>query len=143
MLLQATSLCIALYTLSSKHTFNHKAISTGGIESSFSDLSIIEITGTGCPKAYQIPKLIKTILVEYNTAKHNPTKLFKMDRRRGVPYKSTVLDIGKYLSDENEIDSDGNVVPNYYRTHTFDKTLCIGKKKENVCTTYFQSVRNS
>ena len=72
MLLQATSLCIALYTLSSKHTFNHRAISTGGIESSFADLSIIEITGTGYPKAYQIPKLM-SILVEYNTAKHDPT----------------------------------------------------------------------
>ena len=83
----------------------------------------------GCPKAYQIPKLM-SILVEYNTAKHNPTKLFKMDRRRGVPYKSTVLDIGKDLSDENVIDSDGNVVPNYYRTHTFDKTICIGEKRK-------------
>ena len=75
MLLQATSLRIALYTLSSKHIFNHRAISTGGIESSFADLSIIEITGTGCPKAYQILKLM-SILVEYNTAKHDPTKLF-------------------------------------------------------------------
>ena len=116
MLLQATSLCIALYTLSSKHTFNHRAILTGGIESSFADLSIIEITGMGCPKAYQIPKLM-SILVEYNTAKHDPTKLFKMDNRKGVPYKSSVLDIEKKLSDENEVDSDGNVVPNFYRTH--------------------------
>ena len=110
MLLQATSLCIALYTLSSKHTFNHRAISTGGIESSFADLSIVEITGMGCPKVYQIPKLM-SILVEYNTAKHNPTKLFKMDNRKGVPYKSSLLDIEKNLSDENEVDSDGNVVP--------------------------------
>ena len=76
MLLQATSLCIALCTLSSKHTFNHRAISTGGIESLFSDLSIIEITGTGCPKAYQILKLM-SILVEYNTAKHSPTNCSK------------------------------------------------------------------
>ena len=96
MLLQATSLHIALYTLSSKHIFNHRAISTGEIESSFADLSIIEITGTGCPKAYQIPKLM-SILVEYNTAKHDPTKLFKMDNRKGVPYKSSVLDIEKQV----------------------------------------------
>ena len=127
MLLQTTSLCIALYTLSSKHTYNHRAISKRGITSFFSDLSIIEITGIGCPKVYQIPKLI-SILVEYNTAKHNPTKLFKMDRRRSVSYKSTVFDIGKDLLDKNDIDSDGNVVPNYYRTHTFDKMICIGKK---------------
>ena len=127
MLLQATSLRIALYTLSSKHKFNHRAISTGGIESSFADLSIIEITGAGCPKAYQIPKLM-SILVEYNTAKHDPTKLFKMDNRKGVPYKSSVLDIEKKLLDENEVDSDGNVVPNFYRTHAFDKTMHTTEK---------------
>ena len=37
------------------------------------------------PKGLSIPKLI-SILVEYNTAKHDPTKLFKMDRCQGEPY---------------------------------------------------------
>ena len=92
MLLQSTSIRIALYLVSEFHTFNHRAISTKGIESSFSDLSIVDITGTSCPKAYQIPKLI-SMLVEYNTAKHDPTKLFKMDTHRGKPYVSHVLDI--------------------------------------------------
>ena len=82
MIMQATSMWIALYLLSEKHKFNNRAISTGRVESTFSDLSIVEITGTGCPKAYQIPKLM-SILVEYNTAKHDPTKLFKMDKCRG------------------------------------------------------------
>ena len=93
---------------------------------------MIEITGTGCPKAYQIPKLM-SILVEYNTTKHDPTKLFKMDNRKGVPYKSSVLDIEKKLFNENEVDSHGNVVPNFYRTHAFDKTMRTTEKwKKNL-----------
>ena len=92
MLLQSTSIRIALYLLSEFHTFNHRSISTGGIESSFLDLSIVDITGTGCPKAYQIPKLM-SMLVEYNTAKHDPMKLLKMDRHRGEPYVAHVLNI--------------------------------------------------
>ena len=39
MLLQSTSIRIALYLLSEFYTFNHRSISTGGIEGSFLDLS--------------------------------------------------------------------------------------------------------
>ena len=53
MIMQATSIHIALYLLSEKHKFNNRLISTGGVKSTFLDLSIVEITGTGCPKAYQ------------------------------------------------------------------------------------------
>ena len=63
MLLQSTSIRIALYLVLEFHTFNHKAICTRGIESSFSDLSIVDITGTSCPKAYQIPKLMLNIIL--------------------------------------------------------------------------------
>ena len=63
MLLQSTSIRIALYLVLEFHTFNHRAISTRGIESSFSDLSIVDITGTSCPKAYQIPKLMLNIIL--------------------------------------------------------------------------------
>ena len=34
------------------------------------------------------------------------------------------------LSDENEVDSDGNVVPNFYRRHAFDKTIRTTKKQK-------------
>ena len=53
-----------------------------------------------------------------------------MDNRKGVPYKSSVLDIEKKLSDQNEVDSDGNVVPNFYRTHAFDKTMHTTEKRK-------------
>ena len=58
MMLQAISACIFMYLSSTNHKFNNRALSTLGIESCYSDLSIIEITGSGCPKSYQVPKLI-------------------------------------------------------------------------------------
>ena len=69
-----------------------------------------------------------SIHIEYNTAKRNLTKLFKMDQRRGVPYKSMVFDIDSENSDENQVDSDRNAITNYYRTHIFDRSKRIGKK---------------
>ena len=39
-----------------------------------------------------------------------------------------MLDIEKKLSDENEVDSNGNIVPNFYRTHAFDKTMHTTEK---------------
>ena len=55
MLLQATSLCIALYTLSSNIHLIIEQFQQEESKVFFSDMSIIEITGMGCPKAYQIP----------------------------------------------------------------------------------------
>ena len=93
-------------------------------------MSIVEITGTGCPKAYQFPKLM-SILVEYNTAKHDPTKLFKMDKHRGEPYITSVLDIPS-----SSEDSDDNTM-NFFQTHSFNRIPHIGKKwkkfKPSIC----------
>ena len=57
MLLQSTSIRIALNLLSEFHTFNHRSISTAGIESSFLDLSIVDITGTLCPQSLSNSKV--------------------------------------------------------------------------------------
>ena len=84
MLLQAISAHTFMYLFATNHKFNNRALSTLGIERCYSDLSIIEITGSGCPKSYQVPKLI-SILKEYNTVKHDTTKLFPMDKRRVFP----------------------------------------------------------
>ena len=80
MMLQAISAHIFMYLFATNHKLNNSALSTLGIESCYSDLSIIEITCSHCPKSYQVPKLI-SILQEYNTAKHDPTKLFTKDKR--------------------------------------------------------------
>ena len=91
MLLQTISAWIFMYIFTTNHKFNNRALSTVGMESCYSDLSILEITGSGCPKSYQVPKLI-SILQEYNTAKHDPTKLFTMDKRQGASYPVRLME---------------------------------------------------
>ena len=63
-----------------------------GIEIFFSTLSKADFTMTGCPKAVQIHQIIP-IMMEYNTQKHNPNKIFKMDSRRPTPYPCYNLDV--------------------------------------------------
>ena len=65
MIMQSIRICIACHHLAHKNTFNNRAISTLAIKSCFSDLSVVEFSGSGCLKSYQIPKLM-SILVEYN-----------------------------------------------------------------------------
>ena len=86
------------------------------------DLSIIEITGLGCPKSFQVPKLI-SILQEYNTAKHDPTKLFTIDRRCGIPYPVRLME---QLGSQDE--SDSGVSTSLFHIHRFDQIPRLGKK---------------
>ena len=50
-----------MYIFAKDHRFNNRALSTLGIESCYSDVSIIEITGSGCNKSYQVPKLVSIL----------------------------------------------------------------------------------
>ena len=84
-LLQGISTRIALYNLSKTKTYNNRSISTLGIESFFSTLSKADFTMTGCPKATQIHKILP-IMMDYQTRKHNPDKIFKRDPHRSAPY---------------------------------------------------------
>ena len=77
------------------------------------------------PNASQIPKLM-SILVEYNTAKHDPTQLFKMDRCQGESCITSVLDI--HSSSEDSDDNSSNV----FQSHSFNRIPCIGKKGEKL-----------
>ena len=123
MMLQAVSACIFMYFLATNHKFNNRALSTLGIESCYSNLSIIEITGSGYPKSYQVLKLI-SILQEYNTAKYDPTKLFTIDKRCGVPYPVRLMEqLG--LQDE----SDNGASTSLFCSHSFDRIPCLGKKR--------------
>ena len=112
MLLQAISARIFMFIFAKDHRFNNRALSTLGIESCYSDVSIIEITGSGCPKSYQVPKLV-SILQEYNTAKHGQTKLFTMDKRREVPYPTRLME---QMSTDVESDDESNT--SIFRTHS-------------------------
>ena len=119
---------IACYQLAYKRTFNNRALSTLAIEICFSDLSVVELSGSGCPKAYQIPKLM-SILVEYNIAMHDPTKLFTMDKHGGPPYPVHVLD--QFSTCDSEDTNNNSSVK--FHEHSFDciPRICHKHKKFN------------
>ena len=73
------------------------------------------MSGTGCPKVYQIPKLM-SILVEYIIAKHDPTKLFTMDKCRGAPYPVHIIDEFSSSESENRDDNSSQI----FHEHSFD-----------------------
>ena len=102
------------------------ALTILGIESCYSDLSIIKITGSSCLKSYQVPKLI-SILQEYNTAKYDRTKLFTIDKRCGVPYPVRLM---AQLGSQDVSDNGGST--SSLHSHSFDHIPCLGKKKKEI-----------
>ena len=67
------------------------------------------------------------MLVGYNTAKHDPMKLFKMDRHRGEPYVAHVLNI-PYDNSQSDNSNDSTSTSNIFKSHSFDQIPRIGKK---------------
>ena len=57
MIMQSISIHIACYHLAHKNTFNNRAISTLAIESCFSDLSVVECSGSRCPNLIKYQNL--------------------------------------------------------------------------------------
>ena len=123
MLLQSISCRIQLYKLTETHRYNARSISSLGAESYYSDITAIDTSGATCPKAHRIPK-IKAIIVEYNNARHDPTKLFNMDKRRGAPYPARLME---KATNDISTDEDAHV----FQTHSFDRfPRQYGKRKK-------------
>ena len=74
-----------LYSIAQLGSFNHRAISTLGIESFFADLTRMEFSGLGTPKSCDIPKLISH-LVELNRVKHDPHRGFEFNITKDTVY---------------------------------------------------------
>ena len=68
-LMQGITTRLQLFSLTNK-PINQRAVSTVGIESFFSDLTHMEFSGLGCPKAVDIPHLI-THVTKLNSIKHD------------------------------------------------------------------------
>ena len=66
---------------------NQRAISTLSIESFFSDLTHMEFSGLGCPKAVDIPRLISHV-AEINHIRHDVHRgfVFNTANRAAYPY---------------------------------------------------------
>ena len=68
-------------------TVNQRSISTLSIESFFSELTNMEFSGLGCPKAVDIPRLISHV-TELNNIRHELDRgfLFHTTNRAAYPY---------------------------------------------------------
>ena len=83
----------------------------------FSDLTAVEFTTTGCPKAVQIPNLIGQVTL-MNKHKHDPEKFFFMELTSKSVYLCNVMDLTEDI-DPLE-DTDGVA---YITNHLFDKQV--------------------
>ena len=80
---------------------------------------------TSWPKAVEIHQIIP-IMMEYNTQKHNPNKIFKMDFRRGTPYPCYNLDIN---TNDNIAPTPTTNTSEQFKVHNFDKYVNSAKKR--------------
>jgi hypothetical protein len=124
-ILQCNSLRLMLYGLCDNGTYNHRAISTLAAESFFSDLSAMEFTTTGCPKAVQIPTLLGQV-TQMNKHKHDPEKYFFMELSNKSVYPTHLMDIHE---DDNVLLRDES--DEYFKSHPFDipTTKSKGRKE--------------
>ena len=85
-IMQGISTRLQIFALSNM-PINQRAISTVGIESFFSELTSMEFSGLGCPKAVDIPRLMSHV-TELNLIRHNPNHrfVFNTTNRGTYPY---------------------------------------------------------
>ena len=95
-LLQGISTRMEIFALFNM-PINQRSVSTLAVESFFSDLTNMEFSGLGCPKAVDIPRLI-THVTQLNTIHHN--------KARGFVFSTT--DHGVYPIDTLEPPEDRN-----------------------------------
>ena len=85
-IMQGISTRLQIFILSNM-PINQRAISTVGIESFFSELTSMEFSGLGRPKAVDIPRLISHV-TELNSIRHDPNRgfVFNTTNRGTYPY---------------------------------------------------------
>ena len=89
LLMQGISTHLQIYVLSTM-LINQRSISTVGIKSFFSDITHMEFSGLGCPKAVDIPCLI-TYVTELNTIRHDPNHGFAFSTTNRGAYLYDIL----------------------------------------------------
>ena len=97
-LLHCISTRFSLFNLSSKNSYNSRAISTLAVESFFSDLARFEFSGLGAPKAVDIPKLISHV-AHINTTKHDPNRGFEFTTSTRDNYPTYLMETSECLTD--------------------------------------------
>ena len=77
----------------------------------------MEFTTTGCPKAVQIPNLIRQVIL-MNKNRHDLEKFFFMGLATKSVYPCNVMDL---TEDMDSLEDAGNVA--YVKYHLFDKLI--------------------
>ena len=87
-IMQGISTRLQIFALSNM-PMNQRSISTVGIESFFSEITAMEFSGLGCPKAVDIPRLISHV-TELNAIRHDVDRgfVFNTSNRGAYPYDS-------------------------------------------------------
>ena len=121
-ILHCTSTRFSLYHQAEKNMYNTRSISTLAIESFFSDLSRFEFSGSGNPKAVDIPKLVSHV-VHINSTKHDPERGFEFTTSTRDNYPVHVMS-------ESEFGEDDGNESNSARNHPFDYPIHNARKKK-------------
>ena len=87
-IMQGISTRLQIFALSNM-PINQRSISTVAIESFFSEITAMEFSGLGCPKAVDIPRLISHV-TELNSIRHDTGRgfVFNTSNRGAYPYDS-------------------------------------------------------
>jgi hypothetical protein len=125
-ILQSNTLRMLLYGFCDNGTFNHRAISTLAAESFFSDLTALEFTTTGCPKAVQIPTLLAQV-TQMNQHKHDPDKFFFMELSNKSVYPTHLMD--SHEKDANDATGEGEG-GEYFKSHEFDEYVARSERRK-------------
>ena len=121
-ILHCTSTRFSLYHQAERNMYNTRSISTLAIESFFSDLTRFEFSGSGNPKAVDIPKLVSHV-VHINSTKHDPERGFEFTTSTRDNYPVHVMSQSEFGED------DGNE-SNSARNHAFDYPVPHTRKKK-------------
>ena len=132
-ILQGIDTRFHLYSLSSKKTYNHRAISTLAIETFFGNLSRLEYTSTGNPKSTQVHLLMGHML-KLQQHHNDPDRGFHMitTLRPFYPdYNNPSGNVATSSEDDSTDDDDDSddAVKITARTHGFDTKSVHQRKK--------------
>jgi hypothetical protein len=148
-LLQCCDLRIYLYNLASSGTYNQRSVSTLFVEGFFSRLTDIDRSGTGCPKASQIPWLISRML-RLDWHKNDPDRSYfmQLSRNNVYPFYAPDIDVGNYEMQTYDTfedkESEHHVKPHHFdhpRQETRRKSRHIYKENYSRVKPFHMSAR--
>ncbi|CAG2257675.1 unnamed protein product [Mytilus edulis] len=130
--LQRIDTTIQLYSIVKSGTYNHRAISSLVNETFFGELSDMEPTRLGCPKAISIPRLMSTVTEIFHYRCDPSERSFRINTTRKAVYPEVQL-VDNFVQpvDVNmqDVSSDLYLRSITLRDHLFDKPIRRRRKQ--------------